>query len=133
MSSVVVRFTVPGEPRSKERPRHGKGGRTYTPKTTADAEAKVAWWFKNAAPDWLVDEENPFGVFARFVAGTRRRRDSDNMIKLVLDALNHVTWRDDFQVKEIVALIGYEKGNARTEVTIYKLGEQWQSTANTAA
>lgn len=119
--NFVVSFTVPGEPVSKARPRHSRNGHTYTPKATLDAEAKVAWWFKNAVEWWLVDDEAHFGVFASFIAGTRRRRDADNMIKLVLDALNHVAWKDDFQVKEIVARIGYEKANPRTEVIIYRL------------
>jgi len=90
----VVRFTVLGEPRSKQRPRVTARG-TYTPTETRQAERTV-----QAA--WRATQADPFAfqvvVSIDFYNGNKRRRDLDNMAKLVLDALNKVAYADDYQV-----------------------------------
>lgn len=124
---VVARFNVDGEPVSKARPRFVQfGGRvkTYTPKKTRDSENEVAWHFRQARPDWQVDGASGFGVFAVFFAEGFQRRDVDNMLKLVLDALNGVVWADDSQVTEVSGRQtrgGVEfTGGARTAIMIYR-------------
>lgn len=93
----VVRFTIFGEPKSKQRPRVTARG-TYTPKETVDAEARVreAWHALACAPF-----QNQLLVEIDFYNGNKRRRDLDNMAKLVLDALNKVAFSDDYQVVEL--------------------------------
>jgi Holliday junction resolvase RusA-like endonuclease len=124
---VVARFTIDGEPASKARARftgygYGKGGRAYTPEATRAAEDAVAWKFRQAAPGYKVDSEHTFGVMALFFADTRHRRDVDNMLKLILDGLNGIAWKDDAQVDEVAGRRGYDvEGNARTEVIVYRL------------
>jgi Holliday junction resolvase RusA-like endonuclease len=90
----VVRFTIPGEPKSKQRPRVTARG-TYTPKETKQAEKVIA----NA---WAQIGAEPFQyqvvVSIDFHNGNKRRRDLDNMAKLVLDALNKRAYEDDYQV-----------------------------------
>ena len=110
----VVRFVVPGEPRSKQRPRVTQRG-TFTPKETLEQERKVreAW-------DSLGEE--PFGyevvIEIDFYNRTRHRRDIDNMGKLVLDALNKSAYADDYQVVGVNLRKFQTVGLARTEVTI---------------
>lgn len=90
----TVRFTVYGEPKSKQRPRVTARG-TYTPEETREAEHKVrAAWQKTQA------EPFTYQVVASidFFNGNRRRRDLDNMAKLVLDGLNKVAYADDHQI-----------------------------------
>lgn len=111
----VVRFSVRGEPRSKGRPRVTSRG-TFTPKETLEAERHVR-------DCWLALGEEPFErevlVEMVFYNGNRRRRDIDNMAKLVLDALNKYAYADDVQVVELnVRKIFTEKERARTEVMI---------------
>jgi len=70
--------------------------------------------------------EDPFEfdvlVDVTFYLATRRRKDLDNLVKLVLDALNREAFRDDSQVVEINARkIFSDKDNARTEVTLREL------------
>ena len=121
----VLSVTIPGEPRSKARARTvtTEDGKvvSFTPKQTVQAEAQIA----NAVVLLLpgprrADPHGCYGVQCVFYLGNWRRRDIDNMQKLVLDALTRVVWHDDWQVFETTARKDYsDLGNARTELAIY--------------
>jgi len=75
---------------------------------------------------WRQTGESPFEfdvlVDVSFFMATRRRKDLDNLVKLVLDALNGEAFADDSQVVEINARkIFSDKENARTELTLREL------------
>jgi Holliday junction resolvase RusA-like endonuclease/endogenous inhibitor of DNA gyrase (YacG/DUF329 family) len=124
--TLVVEFTVTGEPISKARARFtGKGSatRSYTPKRTMDGERAVADAFRAVAPNHQPLDDVTYRVDATFYCGTRQRRDVDNMLKLICDALNKIAWGDDNQVTEAhVAKLLVEPPDARTVVTITELG-----------
>ena len=111
----VVRFTVPGEPRSKQRPRVTAKG-TFTPKETLEAERLVRnTWRALGEPMF----EHQVVVDIEFYNGNRRRRDLDNMAKLVLDALNGEAFDDDYRVIELnLRKIFTTKDGGRSVVTI---------------
>lgn len=111
-----------GEPVSKGRPRLGKGGRVYTPKQTVEAETLIGWTFRRSVGP-LAPPTADVGVSLAFHTATGGRRDLDNMIKLVLDGLNGVAWRDDIQVVKIEATVARESKPPRTEITIYPIGD----------
>jgi len=114
----AVKFTVDGEPRSKQRPRVARG-RAYTPKETVAAEKLVAEAYR-AASEHLF--EHHVIVSIDFFNGNRRRRDLDNMAKLVMDALNGVAFVDDFQVVELnLRKFFTDKERARTEVRLVEV------------
>lgn len=117
----VLRITIPGEPVSKGRPRFSKQGHAYTPTKTKDAESRIAWAVK-AANKCSVDSESTFGVTVKFFNEKRTRRDVDNMLKLVCDALTGIVWADDAQVTEMSAGLqrGVHKDSARTCILIYE-------------
>ena len=96
MRSLVVDLTIEGEPVSKGRPRKGKGGRVYTPAATRAAEHRLAWLVRLTGVKPVAGVG--FAIQAWFLVGDRRRRDHDNMLKLVMDACNGVVWDDDSQV-----------------------------------
>ena len=125
---VIARFTVDGEPVSKSRARftgYGSRVRAYTPERTKAAEESVGWHFRQAAPSHRPDSAYDYGLACVFFAGTRQRRDVDNMLKLISDALNGLAWADDVQVSEVMGRRGVDfPENARTEVLIYRLGER---------
>jgi len=124
---LVASFTVHGEPISKSRARFTKRGSkmvSYTPQKTMDGEKAMAAAFLAVAKARGVDEDATYAVHAHFINGTRQRRDVDNMVKLILDGLNDVAWPDDNQVTEIAARKSWAtKAEARTEVTVYRIGE----------
>lgn len=114
----AVKFTVEGEPRSKQRPRVVRG-RAYTPKETVAAEKLVAAAYREASEHLF---EHNVVVSIDFFNGNRRRRDIDNMAKLVMDALNGVAFVDDFQVVELnLRKFFTEKERARTEVRLVEV------------
>jgi crossover junction endodeoxyribonuclease RusA len=116
----VVRFTIFGEPRSKQRPRVTARG-TYTPTETKQAEQRVreAWAETNAEPF-----PHQVIVTIDFFNGNKRRRDLDNMAKLVLDALNKLAYADDFQVVGLnLRKIFTTQERARTEICLAEVIE----------
>lgn len=116
-----IAFTVHGEPVSKGRARFKQqGGRmvSYTPQKTVDAERAVAAAFRAAAPGYAYPADAAYTVEAVFHNGTRRHRDVDNMLKLILDGLNGVAWADDWQVVRVEAAKVYAPGAARSVVTV---------------
>lgn len=131
---VIARFTIEGEPVSKSRARFTKRGskvHSYTPEKTKQAEEMVAWQFRRAAASHQPDSAHEYGIVAVFFNATRQRRDVDNMIKLICDALNGIAWADDAQVREVSGRKTYvlDKEHARTEVLIYRLSEVDRPTA----
>ena len=111
----VIRFTHHGEPRSKQRPMVTKRG-TFTRPETVAAEKEIRDLWRSLGVD-------PFThhviVEIDFFNGNRRRRDLDNMAKLVLDALNGEAYDDDHRVVELnLRKFFTDKDNARSVITI---------------
>jgi len=113
------RFTVPGEPVPKARPRAGKG-KVYTPRRTLAYEARVR---QAARAGCRVAYQGPVTLVVDFYLGTRRRVDVDNLLKSVADALNGVAYGDDTQVVCLVGTKRLDRQNPRAEVRLYLVGE----------
>lgn len=125
MPSAVC-FTIPGEPRSKGRPRFGKNGRAYTPASTKIAEKAVEDAYRIATPGpngWRLFRGR-LSVEIVFVCKHRRRRDLDNMGKLVLDALNGAAYLDDEQIDSLHLERLWTEGDPETRVLIWSLEEE---------
>lgn len=126
---LVVRFVVVGEPVSKERARVTAKG-AYTPKRTVDAEKAVRAAYRAAQHPSLSNEPHLNGYVEAeidFYLGTKRRRDLDNMAKLVLDALNGVAYGDDVQVHTKRTRKYYTtRERARTVVTLRETADTFQ-------
>jgi crossover junction endodeoxyribonuclease RusA len=120
MSDVLARFTIPGNPRPKERPRHGRGF-TYTPPGTIIAELSVLTAFNDAYPDWQ-PVDCKVELTATFYRDSKRAVDADNLAKLVQDALNKHAFADDSQVFDLHSHKWFTtKDRARTEVVISRV------------
>jgi crossover junction endodeoxyribonuclease RusA len=123
MPELLTAFTVWGEPKPKGRPRFGKG-RTYTPQQTVEAETAVIDSFELSCPLFEPSIEY-LRVEVEFYRRTHRKADTDNLYKLLTDALNKVAYLDDEQIAESETKRIYGAGDkARTEVRIYILEEQ---------
>jgi Holliday junction resolvase RusA-like endonuclease len=110
-------FTVPGEPRGKGRPRFTKQGHTYTDSETKAYEQKIIAYYRKEFggfkwPDnsfvavkviayYPIPKSATKAQLAAMQAGTlfpSRKPDIDNVLKVVLDALNGVAYKDDSKV-----------------------------------
>lgn len=94
---MEAKFIHHGDPVPKARPRLGRGGNVYTPKSTLEAESNLGWAFRKANKAWTYGPKARYGVVIEFgVSG--QHGDIDNLVKTVLDGLNGVAWADDRQV-----------------------------------
>jgi Holliday junction resolvase RusA-like endonuclease len=91
----MFEFTIPGEAVPKGRPRCSKAGYAYTPKTTRDAEERVLELFQDAGGQML---DGLICMEVTVYAKSTRRKDLDNIAKLVTDALNGYAYKDDEQI-----------------------------------
>lgn len=130
---VILRIEYDGEPVSKSRARFtGKGSksRAYTPEKTRAAENRLVTLARQAGVRGEPDGEHTYGIFAKFFCGTWQRRDVDNMLKLVSDALTKIVWVDDSQVSEMSAAVQRGVDHARTYVLIYRTNARMNPTAS---
>lgn len=110
----ALTFTVPGKPVAWQRAR--RNGRVYyTAPEVTEAKRKIVLAAKAAGAvplegpvlvDLIFDyntEKTHVAVRSADSDGKDTRPDLDNLVKLVMDALNGVAWRDDGQVSEIDA------------------------------
>lgn len=140
----MIQFTVPGDPRGKQRPRMTKYGTAYTPRETVAYEKLVkACMFRsieNGTSGTTRYKTEPVCVTIiayyriptsitkkvreRIEAGDEKptkKPDADNIAKIIMDALNGLAYQDDRQVVALTVLKEYAKGTEpRVEVTVSK-------------
>lgn len=115
-------FVVPGKPQGKQRARRGKGGHWYTPKETVTYENAVSAAALAAAT--AVDGygrlySGPVTLSVSCYFPDARRRDGDNVLKSVQDALRWFIYADDCQVRQATVTTQIDRDNPRTEVTVW--------------
>lgn len=119
--SRSLEFVVPGQPRGKGRPRFarvGKGVRAYSTDNDVAHESSVAYLARQAGQ--MLDGAVAIHIKAHYripKSFSRKKReqaidgalrpttkpDLDNVVKAILDGLNHVAYADDAQVVEVQA------------------------------
>lgn len=132
-----IRFTVPGEPVGKGRPRVVRRGgftQTYTPEKTASYENLVKLEFQRQGGRMLKDGPVYMSITAWYgipKSVSKRKReamigglirptkkpDCDNVAKIIADALNGLAWHDDSQVVSLHVAKRYGE-EPRVEVLI---------------
>lgn len=133
---MELRFTIPGKPCGKQRPRFGNG-RTYTPEQTVNYENLVKLCFRQAYPDHepiaagvaIVAEISAYYPIPKTASKARKaamlgyeefpckKPDCDNVAKIVLDSLNEIAYHDDAQVVELRVFKAYSE-TPRVEVVL---------------
>lgn len=115
-----IRFTIPGKPFGKQRPRvvnRGKFSTAYTPKYTVQYENLVKLYYEQAAHGEMFPEDAMLDVrifaFYEIPKSTSKKRradmlankirptkkpDFDNIGKIICDSLNLVAYHDDSSV-----------------------------------
>ena len=136
-----IKFTVPGIPVPKGRPRFFGKGHCYTPQKTVSYEAELKYFFLKAVGCLFKPLDCPvqLTMHAFFpmpksalkkdrVAGHRRKTtkpDLDNIVKAV-DGLNGIAWNDDSQIYSILAQKHETTGSPALHVKI-----EWDTTDET--
>lgn len=110
-----MKFTVPGAPVPKERPRV-VGRRAFTPQRTRDYEARVKACAIRAGVK--IATLAPVRVEVVAYCQDARRRDLDNLCKSILDPLNGLIYADDSQIVRLVAEKRIDRENPRAEIEI---------------
>ena len=137
MESVI--FFIPGKPKGKGRPRFANG-RVYTDDQTKAYEARIAAGYRRIAgkyrfPDDVflrvrVQQQMPVPQSARkskkeaMLEGRvfpSAKPDLDNVVKVVLDALNGVAYKDDARVVGLYSQKVYSE-NPGVLVEISRMG-----------
>lgn len=110
-----MELTIPGEPRSKARPRFTGSGGVYSDKQQRAHEELLEWHLRFVFKEPL---QEGVGVGMTFFRSDRHRIDLDNLVKAVLDAANGIAFVDDAQVVELAARLDLDKANPRTVLLI---------------
>lgn len=141
---MAIRFTVPGEPKGKARPRifTNKAGESQavTPQDTLSYENLVRWIFNNTMESKKLNGEIEAKIVAMYSipkSMTKKNRrlidegklhptkkpDLDNVAKIILDSLNKIAFDDDSQVTRLIVEKHFSD-EPRVEVTLRELDEK---------
>lgn len=131
----MISFIVPGEPKGKGRPRMStRTGKAFTPKDTLLYENLVKMQYMNCVKDKYIEGNVRayitcyYGIPKSYSKKKRisalmneirpnKKPDIDNCIKVILDSLNGLAYKDDAQVVEVVAKKFYaENGLVKIEL-----------------
>lgn len=116
-----ITFTIPGQPKGKQRPKvtmRGNFAHAYTPKETTNYENYVKVMFQICKDKVFLDGPIRAEIVAYFPipkSTSKKNRtlmlsggikytkkiDCDNLAKIVLDSLNGIAYKDDAQVYEL--------------------------------
>jgi Holliday junction resolvase RusA-like endonuclease len=138
--STPIKLTIPGEPHAWQRPDNRKGGGRLDTSRNKTAKAHIAALGKQAMRVRGKPYEGAIKLSCIFIhpwpkSYSQKRKnqsngfykitksDIDNTIKLVMDALNGIAWRDDAQVSVIYAEKVHLDRQPCTIVTIEPLWE----------
>lgn len=130
----MIEFTIPGEPKAKQRHRMTKAGISYTPNETVEYEN----WVKQC---YLIEHGQTmlkgqitasikayFGIPKSYTVKKKRdiasgklkptkRPDVDNIAKAILDSLNGIAYKDDSAVINLI-IEKHFSDKPRVEVTL---------------
>lgn len=135
---MIYEFEVPGEITGKARPRlNTRSGKVYTPTKTKNYEYLTRFYFTQKYQDYTpVEGRVKISIIAYFdipkstskkkeaemlanIISPTKKPDADNIVKIVLDAMNKFAFKDDTQVTKLEI----EKKYSRTPRIYVKIEE----------
>lgn len=136
---MAVKFTILGEPQGKGRPRFRSAGafvQTYTPKETVAYENLVKLEYRRQCNDFKFPDGTQLDVritafytipksvskkkrlaMVQHLIRPMKKPDTDNVVKVILDSLNEIAYKDDVQVVDCQVRKFYSE-NPRVVVSI---------------
>ena len=137
-----IRFSIPGQPMGKQRPRvvhNGSFSKAFTPKETVSYENLVRVMYREAAKGKRFADEDMLDVrviaYYSIPKSTSKKKrkmmlehkirpgkkpDWDNIGKIICDSLNTVAYRDDSSIVDAQVRKFYSE-NPRVDVTIRRI------------
>lgn len=135
----MAKIIIEGNPVAKGRPRFTKRGFAYTPAKTKSAEEAIAWAWKEITKNNIYLENKPIRLHIDFYReipkSTSKKRkimmenkeilptvkpDIDNYLKLVLDGLNGIAYKDDNLICDLRTRKFYSE-NPRIEIEMSEI------------
>ena len=135
-----MEFIVEGDPQGKARPRFSRRSETvYTPSKTAKYEKEIRDSFLAAGGKMIPDGsyvtvavDAYFKIPKSYIKGKRlacehninrpdKKPDIDNVLKVVLDALNKIAYADDKQVVEVWCRKWYSRSSGFLKISVREL------------
>lgn len=133
----MLKFTIPGEPKSKLRHRTTRQGFTYNPKQNIEYEnwVKQCYCIKHKQKRLEGEIKATIKAYFKMPKSTSKKRrklmieekirptkkpDTDNLAKIVLDSLNTLAFDDDKQVVDL-RVEKYYSEEPRTEVILEEI------------
>lgn len=135
-----MEFIVEGDPQGKARPRFSRiSGRVYTPAKTARYEREIKNAFLSTGGTLIPDGhyvsitvDAYFKIPKSYIKGKRwaceaninrpdKKPDMDNILKVVMDALNKVAYKDDKQVIEVRCRKWYSRSSGFLKISVREL------------
>lgn len=138
---MILKFTVPGAPYGKGRPRIGKVGahaRMFTPEKTANYEGLITLCAHAAMaghPPFTGAAQVQLEILCQVPASWSKKKqalaldsaifpttkpDADNVVKAIFDGMNGVVWRDDVQAVDLSVVKRYGAAPG-VNVTVWEL------------
>lgn len=135
----MIKFTIPGEPKAKQRHRTTKNGFNYTPKETVEYENWVKQCYFIEHRQTMLEGQIKaeikayFGIPKSYTKKRKRaiaegkvrptkRPDTDNIAKAVLDSLNGIAYKDDSAIVSL-QVEKYFDEKPRVEVILEQIQE----------
>lgn len=135
---VSKQFTIVGEPRGKGRPRFTKKGHAYTDQNTKEYERRVAQEYFKYCESYQFPEDSALNVsitayykipksatkpkreaMKRGELKPQKKPDLDNILKIVLDGLQGIAFKDDKSITNVYGTKLYST-MPRVEVKIWE-------------
>lgn len=142
--SKIVKLTILGEPESKQRPRYSTYNgyvRTYTPQKTINYESLIVHEYNQKYGKLTFDRNEPVSLVVNAYFGLSKSdfgkkglnksgrekmemgycittKDIDNIVKIIMDALNSICYVDDKQIVIINACKFWTMETPRVEIIL---------------
>ena len=126
----LVELTILGEPFGKQRPRviaRGKGAsRAFTPQKTVNYENYIKLLYRQKYKNFKFEDKVPLYVQITAFYKIPPSKPKDNIIKIILDSLNGLAYKDDAQIVACTCQKLYvnDDNEPRVEVKIEKIVEE---------
>lgn len=110
----IIKFTIPGEIKAQARPRYGRYGQIYNP-SNKDKRRMALFVVTQVRRPLL---QGRVSIRIGFHFRHKKRIDIDNAVKILLDAIQGIVYKNDKQVYEIYAKAFENQERERTKVLI---------------